>query len=602
MALSTPSESPAVVVKEIDLTGGVPNVQSTTGAYVINSRWGTVDERVLVANEEELVNKFAAPNTTTTNSFHEANMFLKYSSKLQVVRAIDGTAKNATSTTRQTGLITPASLQEVVKNQTSFNSQLSALDSDKHTFVAKYPGALGNSLQVQMCPVSTGDSAFLDNGTFVNEFDAPPGTSNFATKKNATNDEVHVLITDKNGEFTGTKGTVLERYSFLSVGTNAKDDAGSNIYVKDVINETSQYVWMVGFDSNMATTAGGKAGAGTTIDSGDDFKRITGSASVLKTEIDFDFDSGVDAGTLSTGNLLGTTNVSGYGLFEDKDQVEIDFIIAPGMASTSDTTTVVNSLVTTAQNTRKDCVVVTSPARDDVVNQTNSSSIVTNIVATANTLTKSSYLVMDGNFLKIYDKFNDQLIEIPAASSTAGIMAATDLNRAAWFSPAGSRRGQYLGITSIPFSPTKGQRDTLYKAQVNPIANIPGAGVILFGDKTKLARPSAFDRINVRRLFLILERAIARAAEQVLFEFNDEFTRAEFVNIVEPVLREVKGRRGITDFKVVADETNNTPAVIDRNEFIASIFIKPARSINFITLNFVAVRTGVDFEEVVGTV
>ena len=602
MALSTPSESPAVVVKEIDLTGGVPNVQSTTGAYVINSRWGTVDERVLVANEEELVNKFAAPNTTTTNSFHEANMFLKYSSKLQVVRAIDGTAKNATSTTRQTGLITPASLQEVVKNETSFNSQLSALDSDKHTFVAKYPGALGNSLQVQMCPVSTGDSAFLDNGTFVNEFDAPPGTSNFATKKNASNDEVHVLITDNNGEFTGTKGTVLERYAFLSVGTNAKDDAGSNIFVKDVINETSQYVWMVGFDSDMAHATGGKAGAGTTIDSGDNFQRITGSAAVLKTEIDFDFDSGVDAGTLSTGNLLGTTNVSGYGLFEDKDQVEIDFIIAPGMATTSDTTTVVNALVTTAQNTRKDCVVVTSPARDDVVNQTNSSSIVTNIVATADTLTKSSYLVMDGNFLKVYDKFNDQLIEIPAASSTAGIMAATDLNRASWFSPAGSRRGQYLGITSIPFSPTKGQRDTLYKAQVNPIANIPGAGVILFGDKTKLARPSAFDRINVRRLFLTLERAIARAAEQVLFEFNDEFTRAEFVNIVEPVLREVKGRRGITDFKVVADETNNTPAVIDRNEFIASIFIKPARSINFITLNFVAVRTGVDFEEVVGTV
>ena len=599
MALSTPSESPAVVVKEIDLTGGVPNVQSTTGAFVINSRWGTVDERVLVANEEELVNKFAAPNTTTTFSFHEANMYLKYSSKLQVVRAIDANAKNATSTTRQTGLITPASLGEVVKNETSFNSQLSALDSDKHTFVAKYPGALGNSLQVQICPSTAGDSAFLDNSTFVNEFDAPPGTSNFATKKAATNDEVHVLVTDKNGEFSGTKGTVLERYAFLSLGTNAKDDAGANIFVKDVINETSQYVWMVGFDSDFSHATGGKAGAGTAIDSGDNFRTITGTLNVVDK---FNFDSGVDAGALSTGNLLGTTNVSGYGLFEDKDQVEIDFIIAPGMTTTADTTTVVNSLVSTAQNTRKDCVVVTSPARDDVVNQTNSSSIVTNIVATADTLTKSSYLVMDGNFLKVYDKFNDQLIEIPAASSTAGIMAATDLNRAAWFSPAGSRRGQYLGITSIPFSATKGQRDTLYKAQVNPIANIPGAGVILFGDKTKLARPSAFDRINVRRLFLILERAIARAAEQVLFEFNDEFTRAEFVNIVEPVLREVKGRRGITDFKVVADETNNTPAVIDRNEFIASIFIKPARSINFITLNFVAVRTGVDFEEVVGTV
>jgi phage tail sheath protein FI len=233
---------------------------------------------------------------------------------------------------------------------------------------------------------------------------------------------------------------------------------------------------------------------------------------------------------------------------------------------------------------------------------TNAATINTNVIATANTFTNSSYLIMDGNYLKTYDKYNDQFISIPAASSTAGICAATDLNRAAWFSPAGSRRGQYLGITSLAYSPNKSQRDALYRADVNPIANIPGQGTILFGDKTMLGRPSAFDRINVRRLFLILERAIGRAAQQVMFEFNDEFTRAEFVNIIEPVLREVKGRRGITDFRVVCDETNNTAAVVDRNEFIANIFIKPARSINYVTLNFVAVRTGVDFEEVVGTV
>jgi phage tail sheath protein FI len=204
--------------------------------------------------------------------------------------------------------------------------------------------------------------------------------------------------------------------------------------------------------------------------------------------------------------------------------------------------------------------------------------------------------------LKVYDKYNDQFIHIPAASSTAGIMAASDLNTAPWYSPAGPRRGQYLGITALSYSPNKSERDTLYKAGVNPIANIPGQGVLLFGDKTKLARPSAFDRINVRRLFLAIERAIAIAARNVLFEFNDEFTRAEFVNVIEPFLREIQGRRGITDFRVVCDETNNTPAVVDRNEFIANIFIKPARSINFITLNFVAVRTGVDFEEVVGVV
>ena len=212
----------------------------------------------------------------------------------------------------------------------------------------------------------------------------------------------------------------------------------------------------------------------------------------------------------------------------------------------------------------------------------------------------SNYLVVDNNFLKVYDKYNDKFIQIPAASSTAGIMAATDNNAAPWVSPAGSRRGNYLGITSVAYSPTKAQRDALYKAGVNPVANIPGQGVLLFGDKTHVTKPSAFSRINVRRLFTTLEKAIGDFAKQSLFELNDEFTRAEFVNNVEPLLREVKGRRGITDFKVVCDETNNTPSVVDRNEFVATIFIKPARSINFITLNFVATRSGAEFEEVVG--
>ena len=259
--------------------------------------------------------------------------------------------------------------------------------------------------------------------------------------------------------------------------------------------------------------------------------------------------------------------------------------------------TVVDDLVTTASSTRKDCVVVTSPASASVVN---ASDPVTATVADVNDYTYSSYLVVDNNWLKVYDKYNDKYIHIPASSSTAGIMAASDANAAPWFSPAGPRRGNYLGVTNLAYTPTKAQRDTLYKAGINPIANMPGQGVLLFGDKTHMNRPSAFDRINVRRLFLVLERAIALAARNTMFEFNDEFTRAEFVSIVEPFLREVKGRRGITDFRVVCDETNNTAAVIDRNEFIANIFIKPARSINYITLNFVAVRTGVDFEEVAG--
>ena len=594
MALANPSESPAVVVREIDLTGGVPNVQSSTGAFVINSRWGTVLDPQLVANEEDLVAKFGSPDSGNAVSFHEANMFLKYSSKLQVVRATDASHKNAHSTTAQVGLVSvPSAFFSGVKvnNLTAFNSQLSALDSDKHTFIAKYPGTLGNSLQVQVCPFSTSNAAF-DTWTYKNEFDQAPGTSGAATKVGAVNDEAHVVVIDANGQFTGTRGQVLERYAFLSVAKNAIDSSGANISLEERINSTSSYIWVAGLDSSYSAV-----GSGATMSSGQDLKRTVGTNDSAGTASTYNFDSGTNPGSIGVSAIA-----NGFDLFEDKDTVEVDFLIAPSMSSRSDTTTVVNDLVTTAASLRKDCIVVASPASSDVVNQTNSSTITDNIVATSATLTKSSYLVMDGNYLKIFDKFNDQFINIGAASSTAGIMAATDINRAPWFSPAGSRRGQYFGITSIPYSPTKAQRDTLYKNGVNPIANIPGAGVILFGDKTKLARPSAFDRINVRRLFLVLERAISRAAEQVLFEFNDEFTRAEFVNIVEPVLREVKGRRGITDFRVVADETNNTPAVIDRNEFVASIFIKPARSINFVTLNFVAVRTGVDFEEVVGTV
>ena len=585
MALFTPSESPAVVVKEIDLTGGVPNVQSTTGAIVGNFRWGPAEKRVSVDNEATLVDTFATPDSANTVDFHSAQYFLRYSSSLQVVREVTSAALNSRATSGQLATDSNGTLPtELIKNHDDFDAQKSALDSDSHTFIAKYPGSLGNSLEVQICPSDSANAVF---GTWAyrNNFDKKPNTSTFASNRNASHDEVHVVVVDKEGKFTGTRGEVLETFPFLSVGRNAKNTDGTTNYAVDVINERSEYVWMVDFDSDHLA-----AGASTDVDSGDDF---LANASI-KT---FTFDKGANSGALGTTEFL-----SGFDLFEDKDQVEVDFLIAPGMTTTTDQTTVVNDLVATAQQTRKDCVVVTSPARDDIVNLTSAATINTNIIATADTFTNSSYLVVDGNYLKVYDKYNDQYINIPAASSTAGIMAATDLNRAAWFSPAGSRRGQYLGITSLVYSPNKSQRDALYRADINPIANIPGQGTILFGDKTALGRPSAFDRINVRRLFLILERAIGRAAQQVMFEFNDEFTRAEFVNIVEPVLREVKGRRGITDFRVVCDETNNTAAVVDRNEFIANIFIKPARSINYVTLNFVAVRTGVDFEEVVGTV
>ena len=585
MALFTPSESPAVVVKEIDLTGGVPNVQTSTGAIVGNFRWGPVGKRTRISNESELVDTFASPDTTNTIDYHNASYFLRYSQSLFVVREVDDNAVNAFARTFQLGATADSSSTPKILNHENFIAQQSALDSDGFVAIGRFPGALGNSISASICP----DSAAFTNWAFKSNFDGPPTTSAYDSARDAQGSEVHVAIIDTNGEFTGTKGTVLETYPYVSVASNSKNADGSTNYIKDVINTRSEYLYLIGFDSDYSNRS-----AGTDLTPGTSKTYLAGLSTPQTINLSF---GGVNSGALGKDEVA-----EGFDLFEDKEQVEVDFLIAPGMNTTSDQVTVVNDLVSTAQATRKDCVVVTSPARDDVVNVTNPATATTNITGTMTNFNKSSYLIVDGNYLKVYDKFNDQFIQIPAASSTAGLMAETDRNAAPWFSPAGARRGQYLGVTAIDYNPNKSQRDTLYKAGINPITNIAGQGITLFGDKTALGRPSAFDRINVRRLFLVLERAIARAAQNVLFEFNDEFTRAEFVNVIEPVLRDVKGRRGIPDFRVVADETVNTPAVVDRNEFIANIFIKPARSINYVTLNFVAVRTGVEFEEVVGTV
>ena len=577
------SESPAITVKEIDLSGVVPNVASTTGAIVGDFQWGPVDSPILVSDEAGLVSVFGSPSKTNTIDFHSAAYFLRYANSLYVVReATEGGSESLNARDAR------ASATPRIKNLDSFDFQLAARDSDEHTFIAKYPGALGNSLQIQWLQgVDSAADVDFTGWTYENNFDGAPITSPYAANLGSSKDEMHVVVVDQDGLFTGTKGTVLETFPFVSAASDAKSDDGTSNYIKDVVNNQSQYVWMAGFGD--VTDSDFSANAGTALADGKDF--TSGFSEGVKT---LSLVNGANSAALTT-----TQYATGFDKYEDKDNIQVDFLIAPGMATRGDQTTVVNDLNTIASSTRKDCVVLTSPARSDVVT---SSTPNTDIVATAKTLTFSSYIFMDNNYLKVYDKYNDQYINIPAASSTAGIMAASDNNAAAWFSPAGQRRGAYLGVTSLGYTPNKTERDLLYRNSVNPVANIPGQGILLFGDKTHMARPSAFDRINVRRLFLVLERAIAIAARNVMFEFNDEFTRAEFVNIVEPFLREVQGRRGITDFRVVADATNNTAAVIDRNEFVCSIFIKPARSINFVTLNFVAVRTGVEFAEIVGTV
>lgn len=557
------SESPNIVVKEIDLSGVVPAVTSSTGALVGDFNWGPAEQPILVGNEAELAANFGAPSLkggASSTDFLSAAYFLKYSTNTFISRAVADSDYNAVAVGSSTQ----------VKNLDDFNSQ--TLTAEK--VIAKYPGTVGNSLKVSICPAQV--SAF-ESWDYTSSFDAAPATSPFvSSRSSATGDEVHVVVVDEDGVLTGSKGTVLEAFPFVSLVSDSKTTDGSSNYILDILNDRSSYVWGGAIDLNTAPVSSWDSAGGTTV-------------------VDYSLTGGNYA-SKSVGDYQ-----TAFDQYEDDDTIQVDFLIAPQLASSADQTTVIADLVSTAES-RKDCVVVSSPNRDAVLGSSNPTTTVAAVKTFADLQTASSYLVLDNNFLKVYDKYNDEYVFIPAASSTAGLMASTDFSSAPWFSPAGSRRGQYLGVTSLAYSASKSQRDTLYKASVNPIVSLPGQGILLYGDKTKLGRPSAFDRINVRRLFLVMERAIKQAAQGVMFEFNDEFTRAEFVNIVEPFLREIKGRRGITDFRVVCDETNNTSDVIDNNSFVASVFVKPARSINYVTLNFVAVRTGVDFEEVVGIV
>jgi hypothetical protein len=590
--------SPAINISEIDKTAIVPAVGSSGGGFVGNFRWGPVHQRTLIADETGLVSTFAAPDDANSVDFHSAAYFLKYSQTLQVVRENNG-GSNAHS-----ALVPLTSDSATVNNLSHWTNTVSSAVGEggskisTGTWVAKYPGELGNALTVSYCPA--GDSASADHFTgwgYASQFDGKPGTSSYATSNGASNDEVHVAVIDRTGAISGTPGSVLEKFEYLSVAKGATTSDNSPNYISDVLNGQSQYIWNGYFGDDSAFGAsysnlGSNWGNTPVVGTATNFGLSTALSDAMRTN---NLGSGDESAALGTGDLQG-----GYDLFEDKLQTEIDFLIAPQHGSAGDGATVVNDLVSIAE-ARKDCVVVTSVDKTGIVGKTDAQAT-TNAVTFANSLTKSSYLILDNNFIKVFDKYNDKYINLPAASSTAGLMAATDIIADPWYSPAGQRRGNYRGITDILTNPNQTQRDSLYKAGVNPIANIPGTGLILFGDKTLLGRPSAFDRINVRRLFIAIEKSIGEAAKSVMFEFNDEFTRAEFVNIVEPFLRRVKGRRGITDFRVVCDETNNNQEVVDNNQFVASIFVKPARSINFVQLNFVAVRTGVDFEEVVGSV
>jgi phage tail sheath protein FI len=548
--------SPGVNVSEIDLTTVVPSVATSIGAFAGPFAWGPVGEIITISDEVRLVDRFGRPDANNYEHWFSAANFLAYTNTLKIVRAEGIGTFTATAN---------GSPNVIIRNDDDWESNYSGGANTYGEFAAKFPGALGNSLLV-----SVSDSNTHSSWAYAGLFTDVPGTSQFAAEQGGSNDELHVVIIDEDGKFSGTQGTILERFAFLSKASDAKDESGNTNYYKNVIANRSKYVRWLSHPAGMTNWG---SPASTT------FTSLSGT-------VDISLSGGAD-GTVGNANTI-----TAFEKFIDADSVDISLIVS-GPADQ----TVASALIDLAQ-TRKDCLVFLSPRKADVVD--NAGDEVADIVTYRNTLTSSSYAVMDSAWKYQYDKYSDVYRWVPVNGDVAGLCARTDLERDPWFSPGGLNRGILKNVIKLSWNPNRTDRDGLYVKGVNPIVSFQGEGTVLFGDKTLLAKPSAFDRINVRRLFIVLEKAIARAAKFSLFEFNDQFTRAQFVNLVEPFLRDVQGRRGITDFKVVCDESNNTGEVIDRNEFIGDIYIKPARSINFIQLNFVAVRTGVSFDEIVG--
>jgi phage tail sheath protein FI len=679
--------SPGVNVSEIDLTTIVPAVSTSIGGIAGVFRWGPIGERILIDSENALATRFGKPTNFNAETWFTAASFLSYTNALYVSRAANTTANSTISAfnaVANVGSVANIAAQ-VVRNETEFEAKDGLFDTDV-VFVARFPGAMGNSLRVSVCDTanafqntyalytggtlddltkmtlnvgsntatftfhSTSNTDAVDTFTkaseiydsislndlllvgntivgtqfmkvtskgtlpvaatanatggwttftvsfedtlklhtsidsntinrtweFYNLVDIAPGTSDFvaAFGNSSAKDELHVVVVDEGGLFSGVPGTVLEVYKNVSRATDAKTADGGTNYYKAVINDVSPYVWSVNDRSN-AVSATALNIASSTNNSALNLRFVEGT-------------DGYDELSVPNSILL-----PAYDLFQSAEDIDISFILSGKTLNTAQ----VNYLIDNIAENRKDCVVFASPQKSNVVNNPDAAQ---SVVTFRNTLRSTSYAVLDSGYKYTYDKYNDVYRWVPLNGDTAGLCARTDLTNDPWWSPAGYNRGQIKNIVRLAYNPRKADRDLLYKNGVNPVVTFPGQGTVLYGDKTLLAKPSAFDRINVRRLFIVLEKAISTAAKYTLFEFNDAFTRSQFKNLVNPYLRDIQGRRGITDFLVVCDESNNTGEVIDRNEFIGDIYIKPARSINFIQLNFVAVRTGVQFAEVVG--
>ena len=649
--------SPGVLVKETDLTNIIPAVATSIGGMVIVSEKGPIDEITQISSEKELVDVFGKPDGNTFEYFFTAANFLQYANTLKVVRAntgnknacVSGTAEQIKSTqdyqdrfasgqanvglwaartagthgnNLQVSMCTNANAYastatSLVNNGSgvAVGATVVAVDTGSEFVVGdliEFGDASGgfnsapsgefyeitaintNNLTIKRNTQGGGTGlkqAVVDNAVikrywkYFDQFNSAPGTTTDVSNNGGSNDELHIVVVDEDGGISGAAGTILETFEGLSQASDAKTPSGATNFYADVIYNNSDFIYWMDHDTTLSTAGNAKQSQA--------FDNVGSSATALYTN---SLSSGTDDNAPTNGELA-----LAYDMFKDGETVDVNLLLTgPSQTGTDVTGVTKATAVIDVAESRKDVVAFISPARADVVSIQEPIEQTAKVKEFADALSSSSYAVLDSGYKYMYDKYNDVYRFVPLNGDIAGLCARTDNVADAWFSPAGLNRGQIRGSVKLAYSPNKSQRDTLYRSRINPVATFPGQGTVLFGDKTMLSKPSAFDRINVRRLFIVLEKAISTASKFQLFEFNDEFTRAQFRNSVEPFLRDVQGRRGLTDFLVVCDDTNNTGEVIDRNEFRADIFIKPNRSINFITLNFVATRTGVSFSEVAG--
>ena len=615
------SVSPSVTVREVDLTSNIPATASNQGAVAGVFNWGPIGEVTLITSESELVDVFGKPTNDNYETFFTAADFLSYSNQLYVVRADNGatvaeatnpTSNNAVSydfeakyagtlgnalrisyvtgsSEYEQSMFDPNELSEIIPNTNIFNQS-------SFTFIAPQDFTdtlrVGDTIKVgtsevgyqnlvlsifSITPVAN-TSNFRYSMTFENKYVLAETSienlsmsrtwgyaSSFGKAPSAGN--AHIIIIDRTGDITGVAGTILEKYTDVSLTAGATRDDGTNNYYRDLINDTSSWV-----------------------------KIPTSSAGLISNDVAYlNFSGAIEGTTEST--VTFNKIAMAYDMFKNSEEFDIAFIL---QGSARSDTSLANYIIGNIIETRKDCMLFVSPKRSALLSGNNvlasKNDILTNIISFRNALQPSSYWFMDSGYKYRYDKYNDVYRWVPLNGDVAGLASRVE----AWESPAGYKRGMIKNVVKLAFNPNKAQRDELYTHDINPVMSQTGQGTLLFGDKTGLGRSSAFDRINVRRLFIVVEKAIATVSSSFLFDINDEFTQTEFRNTVEPFLRDIKGRRGITDFRVISDSRVNTPDVIDRNIFRANIFIKPARTINFIELTFIATRTGISFEEIVG--